>query len=152
MISMPYSIRRASLWLAASGALLATASAEDPVPTLASDFPSGLVVDETENLLTPDEDLSSSLSGSLAGETRSSSGLVVSPAPLFDNERLQQPRVAGDPRDPLSARRKTKSKVGVSVRGGVEYNDNIFATADDEESDVVAILAPSQNWRRKILV
>lgn len=140
---MPYSIRRASLWLAASGALLATASAEDPVPTLASDSPSGLVVNETENLLTPDEDLSSALSGSLAGETRSSSGLVVSPAPLFDNERLQQTRVAGDPSDPLSARRKTKSKVSVSVRGGVEYNDNIFATADDEESDVVAIIAPT---------
>ena len=140
---MPNSIGRASLWLAASGALLVTASAQRPVSALASDFPSSLVADETDNALAPDEELSAALTGSLGDDTRSSSGQVVVPERLFENERLQQPRVTGTPRDPLSARRKTKSKVYVSVRGGIECNDNVFASGDNEESDVVAILAPT---------
>lgn len=140
---MPYSIGRASLWLAVSGALMTTLSAQVPAPALASELPSSLVADETDNALAPDEDLSAALTGSLGADTRSSSGQVVAPVQPFENERLQQPRVAGAPRDPLSARRKTKSKVYVSVRAGIEYNDNVFASGDDEESDVVAILAPT---------
>ena len=140
---MPQSIWRASLWLAASGALLATSSAQEAFSALASDLPSGFVLDETENTLAPDDELTGGLSGSLLDEPASGAGQAIAPARLFDSERLQQPRVAGAPRDPLAARRKTKSKVGVSVRSGVEYNDNVFASNADEESDVVAILAPT---------
>lgn len=139
---MPRAYRRGPLWLFLGGAFLSMASssyAQGLTPSLANEVPTGLVAEDLPSALIPDDDFSST---SLADESRpTASGEALSRD--FATERLRQPSVVGVPRDPLSARRKTQSKVGISIRGGLEYNDNVFASNEDTEDDVVAVLAPT---------
>ncbi|MGY8660459.1 MAG: hypothetical protein ACKVKH_17730, partial [Verrucomicrobiales bacterium] len=68
---------------------------------------------------------------------------VAAPPAFFDQTRLRQPSVVGNPRDPLAARRKAKSNVPFQVRSGIEYNDNVFIDGQDKDDDVVFVVAPT---------
>ncbi len=112
------------------------------------DFPQGIVEtlppDEASSALASGQPLAPELGAALAGEnTTLGTNDIVTRLPLSTNRLVSQPLAVRSPRDPLAERSRPKARVQFQIRGGVEHNDNVFISDEDEVDDVVFTVAPT---------
>lgn len=114
--------------------------AHSALGSLPNDFPTANALENNAVIqpLTPDT------AGTLTTSDPSlgTSAVAAIPSPTFSDPVLSQPTTIGG-RDRLTRRERPKSRFELGIRGGVEYNDNIFAEGSDEEEDVLVIVAPT---------
>lgn len=116
----------------------------DSVTELPQTLEDTLEPDEESQALSSSQALAPELGASLAGEEVTLETTdIATRLSLSTNRTTSQPLAVRTPRDPLSRRTQPRSKVEFQVRGGVEYDDNVFITQDDKVDDVAITVSPT---------